>query len=511
MQEPGGRRRHGGAQAGETQVYAVASAFGDESLAVDEKVRVMEPRWCGPGDAFGDGDDQQPGQGGGGDGVDHEGASRSQHPARLGDGRSHVGDMLEDLPRAHHVGDPVGQRQCRYLPAHRAHAVVSGSLEGRPGQVDAEVPVAEAGDVGGQQPGPAADIDEHGARPARRRHETGARLGDPVQHGEGPPRFPPLIDKVVVLRGVVAGARCRDRHPQSVVHRPSLPRPSAYVEPMGGGPQTRRRAIVTLLRAGHPEPTVAVTVFAVALAAATGRHGAGVVAVGTAVLAGHLAVGWHNDWLDAERDLAAGRTDKPVVTGAVSRMVVGRAAAFAAVAVVPLSLLSGWRAGLAHLAAVALALAYNARLKSSVASIVAYGVAFPLLVVFISLGGPAGRWPPWWALVAAALLGCGAHLVNAAPDLADDVAAGVRGLPQRLGYRRSVSLAVLALLAATVVVTFGPGRPAWGSVVALVAAVVVVGVGVALGRRPGSRLLFRSALVVALIDVVVLVARGQRL
>jgi protoheme IX farnesyltransferase len=288
---------------------------------------------------------------------------------------------------------------------------------------------------------------------------------------------------------------------------------SAYGERMvaraAPPPSSRRRAATGLLLASHPEPTVAVTAFAVGLGVSSGRSASGLVAVGTAVLAGHLSVGWHNDWLDVERDRAAGRTDKPAVSGQISRRALGRAMVIASVAVVPLSFLSGWRAALAHLLGVALAWAYNGRLKSTVVSIVPYGVAFPLLVAFVSLGRSGHPWPPWWALVTAGLLGCGAHLVNAAPDLTDDLAAGVRGLPQRLGRGRSVAGAVVLLLAATVVVSVGPGHPGWGAVAAIAGAVAVVALGIGLGRRPGSRWLFRAALGVALIDVVVLIARGH--
>jgi 4-hydroxybenzoate polyprenyltransferase len=270
-----------------------------------------------------------------------------------------------------------------------------------------------------------------------------------------------------------------------------------------------RQTLVGLGRASHPEPSAAVTVIAVTLALAEGRTAGGVVAVGAAVLAGQLSVGWHNDWLDAARDLVAGRADKPVALGAVGRRTVGAAAAAALVAVVPLSFLSGWRAALAHLAAVGLAWAYNARLKSTVASFVPYALAFPLLVTFLSLGRPGAPGPAWWELVTAGLLGCGAHLVNAAPDLADDMASGVVGLPQRLGYRRSIGAATVLLLAATVVVVLGPGDPGPARWSALGAAVAVVTGAVVLGRRPGSRLLFRGAMLVALIDVASLVAMGR--
>jgi 4-hydroxybenzoate polyprenyltransferase len=272
---------------------------------------------------------------------------------------------------------------------------------------------------------------------------------------------------------------------------------------------TARQVAVGLVGACHPEPSVAVTVMAVALAVAGTRSTPGVVAVGLAVLAGQLSVGWHNDWLDAERDRAAARSDKPVARGAVSRAAVGRAAAAALVAVVPLSLLSGWRAAAAHLTAVGLAWAYNARLKATVASVVPYALAFPLLVAFVSLGQRGAPWPPWWALLTAALLGSGAHLVNAAPDIADDLASGLAGLPSRLGYRRSVGVAAVLLLAATVVAVVGPGHPGPAALSALVAATLVVALAVGFGRRPGSRWLFRAAMLVALIDVATLVAQGR--
>lgn len=275
-----------------------------------------------------------------------------------------------------------------------------------------------------------------------------------------------------------------------------------------GGPLSRTaRSTGALLASCHPGPSVVVTGVAVALAAAEGRSTAGLAAVGAAVLSGQLSVGWHNDWLDAERDRRSARLDKPVARGAIPRRVVGRAAGVAVVAVVPLSLLSGGRAAAAHGAAVALAWAYNARLKATVLSFVPYAVAFPLLVAFVSLGLPGAPWPPWWQVVAAALLGTGAHLANAAPDLDDDQAAGVRGLPHRLGYRRSVLGAATLLVVASAVLAFGPG-PTPLSVGGFAVAAGVVGAGLVAGRRRPSRLLFRVSMAVALIDVALLVAGG---
>ena len=117
-----------------------------------------------------------------------------------------------------------------------------------------------------------------------------------------------------------------------------------------------------LLRASHFQPTLAVTVITGVLAAVAGR-GLGTVAVVAAVLAGQLSVGWSNDWIDRDRDLRAGRDDKPIVSGAVAATVVERAAITALVLTVPLSLLSGWRAASVHLVAVLAAWAYNLGLK----------------------------------------------------------------------------------------------------------------------------------------------------
>ena len=87
-----------------------------------------------------------------------------------------------------------------------------------------------------------------------------------------------------------------------------------------------------------------------------------------AVLAGQLSTGWSNDWFDAARDTAAGRSDKPIVAGTVDVATVRAAALGALVVCVPLSLLSGWRAATVHLVAVASAWACNAGLKATPAS-----------------------------------------------------------------------------------------------------------------------------------------------
>jgi heme o synthase len=215
--------------------------------------------------------------------------------------------------------------------------------------------------------------------------------------------------------------------------------------------------------------------------------------------------------LDAERDVAVARTDKPVAAGAISARTVGVATALAVVACVPLSLASGLLAGVVHLVAVGAGWAYDLGMKSTVLSVLPYVVCFGLLPVFVVLGLPGAPAPPWWLPMAGALLGAGAHFANVLPDLDDDAATGVRGLPHRLGAAGSRAAAALLLLAATVVLALNAPLPAvvtWG---VPVLAVVILAAGFRAGRAPGSRAPFRAVLVVAAVAVVLLVASGPAL
>lgn len=265
-----------------------------------------------------------------------------------------------------------------------------------------------------------------------------------------------------------------------------------------------------LLQACHLEPTLAVTSITTTLAVSAGR-GAGAVAVAAALLTGQLSVGWSNDWIDADRDATTARPDKPVARGELAAGTLRTAALLAAAACVPLSLAMGVLAGVVHLVAVAAAWAYNLRLKSTALSWAPYALAFGLIPSIVTLGLPSSPWAPAWATVAGALLGVGAHLANVLPDLDDDAATGVRGLPHRLGRARSAVLSAVLLLSATAVLALAPGRPGVLAAAALVLAAAVTAVGLALSGRQGSRAAFRAVLVVAAVDVALLLARGSAL
>jgi len=257
-----------------------------------------------------------------------------------------------------------------------------------------------------------------------------------------------------------------------------------------------------------------VTAFAAATALAAGLGGPRTALLTAAVLAGQLSVGWCNDYADRGRDRVAGRADKPIVGGAVSGRVVGRAAAAAIAVCVPLSLLLGVRPGLVHLAAVASAWSYNLRLKFTRLSPLPYLVSFtlvpPVLVAASLPGSPPVRWP---VAAATGVLGVSAHFANTVGDEQADRRTAVRGLPQRLGPRRSILLSSGALVVGGVLLRFGAQLPFWSSLAAGVGIVVGVAGGVLAARRhsEGSRAAFRLNLAATGLLVLAFVGSGSRL
>ncbi|WP_433508194.1 UbiA family prenyltransferase [Pseudonocardia halophobica] len=271
-------------------------------------------------------------------------------------------------------------------------------------------------------------------------------------------------------------------------------------------PTRRGGALPGLVAAAHPGPAVAVTVVAALLAVDAGQPARTTLVVALAVLAGQLTVGWVNDLVDLKRDRAVGRADKPLATGRVAAHRVGTAVVVSGAACVALSLAAGWRSGLVHLVlGVGSALTYNLGVKGTRLSWLPYAVAFGTLPAVASLAGPAPAWPPWWTTAAGAALGVGAHVLNALPDLADDVRTGVRGLPHRLGERVARPLAAGLLVAASLLAALGPvgSPPAWVWAALLVVAALATVALTGRGRVP-----FRAAMLIALLDVVLLVAAG---
>ncbi len=270
----------------------------------------------------------------------------------------------------------------------------------------------------------------------------------------------------------------------------------------------RRGGLVRgLAGACHPVPTVAVTTVSMLLAAGVGLSAGRVALLGAAVLTGQLSIGWSNDRIDAARDIASARSDKPLATGRVPLDAVAVAAGSALLATVGFSVPLGVPAALALLTLVAAGWAYNLGLKATWLSGATYLLGFGALPAAAYLARPGHPWPPWWVPVAGALLGLGAHFANVLPDLREDAAAGIRGLPHRLGPRAGVIVMAGTLAAAAVVLGFGPAQRSVP--IALGAALLGVAGALAVAtvatRAPTSPAAFRITLVVALLDVALLI------
>ena len=274
-----------------------------------------------------------------------------------------------------------------------------------------------------------------------------------------------------------------------------------------GPPRTSLARALAL--ATHLGPTVAVTTVGTVLAVVAGVPGGRAVLVCAAVLAGQASIGWSNDWLDADRDRAVARSDKPVVQGTVRPGTLRTAALGAAAIAVVLSMLLGVVPGLLLLTLVASGWAYNAGLKRTVASGVPYLVGFGALPAGVVAAAPGTPTAPWWLVFAGAALGGAAHLANVAPDLEDDLATGVRGLPHRLGARTSAVLGAGLLGAATATLVLSPAGPptaaAWTGLGVALPALLLAGLA---GEPRFRRAAFPAVMVLTVVDVLLLLAGG---
>jgi 4-hydroxybenzoate polyprenyltransferase len=274
--------------------------------------------------------------------------------------------------------------------------------------------------------------------------------------------------------------------------------------PPSAGSVVRGMALAT-----HLGPTVAVTTVATLLALAAGVPGGRTALLCLAVLAGQASIGWSNDWLDADRDRAVARADKPVVSGAVRPPVLRAAALTAAAVAVVLSLLLGAVPGLLLLALVASGWAYNAGLKRTAASVVPYVTGFGALPAGVVAAAPGTPTAPWWLVAAGGALGAAAHFANVAPDLDDDRATGVRGLPHRMGAVASAVTGALLLGGASLLLVLAPaGEPTAYGWIGLVVAVPAVAVAALAGTARWRAYAFPAVMLLTVLDVGLLLAGG---
>ena len=262
---------------------------------------------------------------------------------------------------------------------------------------------------------------------------------------------------------------------------------------------------IALALSTHPGPTVAVTVVTAVLALGAGLDAGRLALVTAAVFFNQVSVGLSNDWIDARRDAAVGRRDKPIARGWISVPAVRTASLVTLVLAVLLTLPLGWAATIAHVVFIVSAWGYNLWFKRSALSVLPFVVSFGILPAIVTLADVPPRFAPWWMLAAGALLGVAAHFANVLPDLADDAATGVAGLPHRMGRRASGLTIAVGLAVASVLVVFGAGHPGAVQWVGLVVTLALAGVtGVLAVTRPPTRLLFQLIMAAAIVNVVLL-------
>ena len=196
-----------------------------------------------------------------------------------------------------------------------------------------------------------------------------------------------------------------------------------------------------LKQACHFGPTVIVTTIAFVFGTYYWWEGPAFVIAFTVAL-GQLVVGWSNDLYDYKDDLAHGRTKKPLVSGLITPLYLSKWLRF----MIPFSFIAnllgplGIKGGLVYMFGIAWGVAYNFYFKFSAFSPLPFAIAFAALPSSIAIS--KGITPPLWMLLGGSIFGMAAHFINVIKDMKEDQASGIQGLPQRLGTKRSVIVAI---------------------------------------------------------------------
>jgi 4-hydroxybenzoate polyprenyltransferase len=237
------------------------------------------------------------------------------------------------------------------------------------------------------------------------------------------------------------------------------------------------QVIVAGIRLIHPAPALAVTVLSGVLGAILMSQAGRPLDerlwfVVLSVAGSQIFTGASNDLVDSARDLAAGRSEKPLAAGQISPNV----ALWIASAGLALQLAASLRLGVLPLllgvAASVSAAAYNLLLSRTPLSPLPYLVSFGILPLWIAAGVGVEQARVLPAAPLAAVFAAAAHLANILRDFDMDAATGSRNLAQTIGRRNTHMLAVGC------------------------AAAVGLGVGVALtlgGRMGGASLILGAA------------------
>ena len=200
------------------------------------------------------------------------------------------------------------------------------------------------------------------------------------------------------------------------------------------------KRVLALLKASHFGPTVLVVTISFLLSISQFSTIQS-LEVACAILAGQFVVGWSNDLLDYPLDLAAGRKNKPLVAGEISEQFIKRSIFLALFTALLLSVVGplGLEASAIHALGIASATAYNFKLKKTIFSLFPYIISFGAMpwAVYVA----AGKTPAAWLYLGFIVFASAFHFLNVLKDLSWDISQGVLGLPQRLGKRKSITIA----------------------------------------------------------------------
>lgn len=266
------------------------------------------------------------------------------------------------------------------------------------------------------------------------------------------------------------------------------------------------RITVSLFRSTHPLPSISVATFSVLLGVGIGLPAEKLILVGLAVLFQQFSVGLSNDWLDAKRDRAVDRADKPIAQGRVSPALVRNASFASGIIALLVSATLGVASLLWMIPMLLIGWAYNLGLKANALSVVPYIIGFGILPAFVTLSASAPEIPPVWVMVVAALLGIAAHFANVLPDLIEDKKTSVNALPHILGQRTSaLVIAVSACSASLVLViestSLNPAIALGG--LGLTVVLSFLASVLALNPKP-PKLVFHLLIVASLVNVIML-------
>jgi 4-hydroxybenzoate polyprenyltransferase len=196
-----------------------------------------------------------------------------------------------------------------------------------------------------------------------------------------------------------------------------------------------------LMQASHFGPTLIVSAIAFGFGTFYWWEGPAYVIAFT-VATGQLVVGWSNDLYDYKDDLAHERSKKPLVSGLITPQYLTKWLRF----MVPFSFIAnllgplGIKGGLVYMLGIACGVAYNFYFKFSALSPLPYAIAFAALPSSIAISKEIT--PPLWMLLGGAIFGMAAHFINVIKDMEQDHLSGIQGLPQRLGTKKSILVAI---------------------------------------------------------------------